>query len=151
MFDVEVVPLLRDNYAYVLVDKGNGDAWVVDPSESEPVLAHLDERGYRLVEVWNTHHHFDHVGGNEALQQATNCSVVASTYDSDRVPAQSRRVSEGGELTGAGRKVQVLETPGHTLGAVSYLIDGNLFTGDISFRLDYQCHGKCCWKLYHLR
>ena len=133
MFDVEVVPLLRDNYAYVLVDKGNGDAWVVDPSESEPVLAHLDERGYRLVEVWNTHHHFDHVGGNEALQQATNCSVVASTYDSDRVPAQSRRVSEGGELTGAGRKVQVLETPGHTLGAVSYLIDGNLFTGDTLF------------------
>ena len=133
MFDVEVVPLLRDNYAYMVVDRESGDARVVDPSDADPVLAHIRQRGYRLVEIWNTHHHFDHVGGNEILQKETGCEVVASNHDRGRVPSQSRGVSDGDELEIPGHRVQVLETPGHTLGAVSYLVDGNIFTGDTLF------------------
>lgn len=128
---VEAVPLLKDNYAYVI--DHDGECVVVDPSEAA-VLHAL--RGRRVTQVWCTHHHMDHVGGVEAVVAAfPEARVVGSAYDRahGRVPKQGLAVSEASALTLGSQAVRVLDVPGHTLGAVAYLIGDALFTGDTLF------------------
>lgn len=130
------VPCLSDNYAYLVVDEDAKEAAVVDPSEDAPVRRALEERGLSLAEVWLTHHHWDHVGGVEALSEAFSPrEVIGSAYDLEhgRIPRQTRGVREGDAMTFAGHEVTLLEIPGHTLGAIAYLIDGDLFSGDTLF------------------
>ncbi len=130
------VPCLNDNYAYLVVDEEGRRGAVVDPAEDAPVRQALDEHGLALAEIWLTHHHWDHVGGVEALcDELSPAEVVGSAYDMEhgRIPRQTRGVREGDPLRFAGRDVAVLEIPGHTLGAVAYLIDGELFSGDTLF------------------
>jgi hydroxyacylglutathione hydrolase len=134
MLDVTLVPCLSDNYAYVLRDPGTGECAVVDPSESEPVLAALAALGARPTMVLNTHHHFDHVGGNEALVAAfPGLRVVAHASDQGRVPGQTDAVNDGDRVALGGTALRVLHVPGHTLGAVTYASDDAAFTGDTLF------------------
>lgn len=127
------VPCLSDNYAY-LVTAGGGDAIVVDPSEAEPVAAALAREGLRLVAILNTHHHFDHVGGNEGLlDRFGKMPVFAHASDQGRVPAQTELVKEGQKVEVAGLSFEPLHVPGHTTGAVSYFGHGAVFTGDTLF------------------
>lgn len=133
---VHPVPCLSDNYAYLLLDAAGGAAVVVDPSEAPPVQAALRQLGVRLSEIWLTHHHYDHVGGVEALCAAHGpVPVIGSRHDAaeGRIPGQTRGVGEADALDLAGMPVRVLEIPGHTLGAVAYLVDGCLFSGDTLF------------------
>lgn len=135
-FHVEPLPLLQDNYAYLLVDDTTARAVVVDPSEGPPVIASLAARGLRLTAIWCTHHHFDHVGGVEALVAAfPSVEVVGSVYDREqaRVPRQTRAVRTGDKLEFADVSFRVVEVPGHTLGAVAYVGGGHAFTGDTLF------------------
>src|SRR5580704_11272532 len=93
---VVAVPCLSDNYAYLVTAGDTGEAIVVDPSEAAPVDAALEREGLRLVAILNTHHHFDHVGGNEALRKRHGeLPVYAHESDVGRVPEQTERVSEG--------------------------------------------------------
>lgn len=134
MLDVTLVPCLSDNYAYVLRDPATGECAVVDPSEAEPVLAALASMGARPTMVLNTHHHFDHVGGNEALAAAfPGLRVVAHSSDQGRVPGQTEAVSDGDRVALGGTSLRVLHVPGHTLGAVTYASDDAAFTGDTLF------------------
>lgn len=134
MLDVTPVPCLSDNYAYVLRDPATGACAVVDPSEGEVVLAALASLGARPVMVLNTHHHHDHVGGNEALIAAfPGLRVVAHASDEGRVPGQTEAVSDGDRLALGGVALRVLHVPGHTLGAVTYASDDAAFTGDTLF------------------
>lgn len=131
---VEPVPCLTDNYAYVVAS--NGYAVVVDPSEAAPVEAAVERLGVRLVGIWLTHHHHDHVGGVAELVAAhPSLVVVASAYDQDqgRIPHVSHGVRAGEPLWFGSRRARVIEVPGHTLGAVAYLIEGALFCGDTLF------------------
>jgi hydroxyacylglutathione hydrolase len=129
--EITPVPCLQDNYAYLLVE--GDDAVVVDPSEAAPVLAALGDR--RLVGVWLTHHHHDHVGGVEEIVDARGpVEVVGSRHDGERgrIPRQTRAVGEGDRL--AFGDTRVLDIPGHTLGAVAYVTAaGDAFTGDTLF------------------
>src|SRR4051812_22060306 len=101
------VPCLSDNYAYLVARDGADEAFVIDPSESEPVIAALEREGLRLVAIVNTHHHHDHVGGNEGLRARFGpLPVYAHTSDEGRVPAQSVRVSEGERFTVAGLELE---------------------------------------------
>ena len=125
------VPCLQDNYAY-LVDAGSACA-VVDPSEPEPVVAALKREGLKLTHILNTHHHGDHTGGNRALKEMFGALVVGPESDSHRIPAIDIGVGEELGWEFAGRKVTVLEVPGHTLGAITFVIEGNAFTGDTLF------------------
>lgn len=127
------VPCLSDNYAY-LVTAGGNDAVVVDPSEVDPVVRALEREGMRLVAILNTHHHFDHVGGNEGLiERFGKMPVFAHESDEGRVPAQTEKVKEGQKVEVAGLSFEPLHVPGHTTGAVSYFGHGAVFTGDTLF------------------
>jgi hydroxyacylglutathione hydrolase len=130
---IEIVPCLSDNYAY-LVQSGDFCA-VVDPSEAAPVEAALARRGWSLTHILNTHHHGDHTGGNLALKAKTGAVVVGPGKDAARIPGLDVGVDESTGWEFDGRKVQVLEVPAHTRGAITFVIDGNAFTGDTLFTL----------------
>ena len=128
------VPCLSDNYAYLVVQGRR--AAVVDPSQADPVLRAIDEHRVRLTEIWLTHHHWDHVGGIEALVEECPIEHVrGSRYDADhnRIPRQTDALSEGDTFDFEGSNVEVLEIPGHTLGAIAFVTKGNLFSGDTLF------------------
>jgi len=131
--EIEIVPCLSDNYAY-LVQSGAFCA-VVDPSEPGPVEAALTKRGWSLTHILNTHHHLDHTGGNLALKEETGAQVVGPGKDAARIPGIDIGVDEASGWAFDGRKVQVLEVPAHTRGAITFVIDGNAFTGDTLFTL----------------
>jgi hydroxyacylglutathione hydrolase len=129
------VPCLRDNYAYLVIDDDQRAA-VVDPSEDGPVREAAEREGVQLSAIWLTHHHWDHVGGVEALTDALGIDVVlGGDYDLEqkRIPRQSRGLGDGERFDHGGSAVEVLTIPGHTLGAIAYLVDGHLFTGDMLF------------------
>lgn len=128
------VPCLRDNYAYLVSLPGTRAALVVDASEGEPVLRAAEREGLDLVGVLATHHHHDHVGGNAEVAAAKpGIEVVCSEYDRDRVPAVTKTVVHGQRFELAGMTIGVLTVPGHTLGAVAYVIGDAVFTGDTMF------------------
>jgi hydroxyacylglutathione hydrolase len=128
------VPCLSDNYAYLVTADGSGDAIVVDPSEADPVIAAIERLGVKLVAILNTHHHHDHVGGNEGLlARYGRMPVYAHASDEGRVPAQTERVEEGRAFHVAGLAYRALHVPGHTTGAVTYCVEDAAFTGDTLF------------------
>jgi hydroxyacylglutathione hydrolase len=137
---VVVVPCLSDNYAYLVIDDAAGVAAVVDPGEAPPVIAAAAREGVRLAAVWATHHHPDHVGGVRALAaEVPGLEVVAHASDRERVPGVTRDVEDGQVVELAGLRARVVHNPGHTLGAISYVVgdaDGPeraIFTGDTLF------------------
>jgi hydroxyacylglutathione hydrolase len=136
---VLTVPCLTDNYAYLLVCDATRATVIVDPSEPEPVIRAALAAGLTPTAIWNTHHHFDHTGGNEALVAHYGITdVLGHASDKGRIAGQTRFLEAGdrfalGELT-----VDILHIPGHTLGAIAYVVrDGAgetaLFTGDTMF------------------
>jgi hydroxyacylglutathione hydrolase len=130
------VPCLRDNYAYLVIEPGGQRAAVVDPSEAAPVEAALSREKVTLAEIWLTHHHWDHVGGVEELCDAFAPErVLGSAHDMEegRIPRQTHGLRDGHTFPFGGSTVQVMHIPGHTLGAIAYLVDGELFTGDTLF------------------
>ena len=131
--EIEIVPCLSDNYAY-LVKSGDLCA-VVDPSEPGPVKAALAKRGWALTHILNTHHHLDHTGGNLALKEETGAKVIGPGKDAARIPGIDIGVDEATGWEFDGHKVQVLEVPAHTKGAIAFVIEGHAFTGDTLFTL----------------
>ncbi len=131
MTEIEIVPCLSDNYAY-LVKSGEACA-VVDPSEAAPVRAALARRGWKPNFILNTHHHLDHCGGNLELKDEFGALVVGPAKDAARIPGIDIGVDETTGWEFDGRKVAVLEVPAHTRGAITFVIDGNAFTGDTLF------------------
>jgi hydroxyacylglutathione hydrolase len=132
------VPCLSDNYAYIVSADGSDTALVVDPSEAGPVLAALEQRRLKLAAILNTHHHHDHVGGNEDVVKKTGVAAVCGhASDRGRIPAQTRFLEHGETLELGGIRLHVIHNPGHTRGAVSYVAedaDGSaVFTGDTLF------------------
>ncbi len=135
---VHRLPALQDNYMWLVVDERLRAAVVVDPSEAAPVIAKVTELGVTLTAIWCTHHHHDHVGGNqEIVARWPNVAVIGSAHDGDarRIPAQTGRVSEG-DLVPLGPQAdgaRVIAIPGHTLGHTAYLLGDRLFCGDTLF------------------
>ncbi|MEM9730310.1 MAG: hydroxyacylglutathione hydrolase [Myxococcota bacterium] len=128
------VPCLRDNYAYLVVVDGR--AAVVDPSEADPVLVAVEKAGVTLSEIWLTHHHWDHVGGIEGLVDELDIREVrGSAYDlaEGRIPRQTMALREGDTFSFEGHDVSIMEIPGHTLGAIAFVTEDNLFSGDTLF------------------
>jgi hydroxyacylglutathione hydrolase len=134
LVDVTTVPCLKDNYAYLLRAPGSKTALVVDGSEALPILRALDELGLNLGGILSTHHHHDHVGGNQELvARFPGIPVFGSVHDRGRIPAQTHGVSHGETIRVLDLEFRCLLVPGHTLGAVSYYGHGAVFTGDTLF------------------
>jgi hydroxyacylglutathione hydrolase len=135
MLDIIQIPVLIDNYIYLLHDDVSGETAVVDPAVAEPVLDVLKQRGWQLTYILNTHHHGDHVGGNVELKRHTGCQVIGAKADSHRIPALDRGVIEGERVKLGGHFAQVMETAGHTSGHIVYYFaaDNALFCGDTLF------------------
>lgn len=128
------VPCLSDNYAYLVTADGSDMAFVVDPSESAPVIAALTQHRLRLVAILNTHHHHDHIGGNEGLlAEYGPMPVYAHAIDKERIPALTVPLVDGQEFSVAGLDLRAIHVPGHTRGAVAYVVEGAVFTGDTLF------------------
>jgi hydroxyacylglutathione hydrolase len=137
MLQIELLPLLSDNYAYLLHDPDAGASAVVDPGEAGPVLAALRERGRGLDLILCTHHHGDHTGGNPELKAATGARVVGPEAERARIPGLDRGVREGDTVEVGGSLLRVIETPGHTAGHVSLYAQREraLFCGDTLFAM----------------
>lgn len=135
--DIELVPCLRDNYAYLVRDPDDSVCAVVDPSEAAPVRAALQSRGWRLTHILNTHHHPDHTGGNSALKQEFGASVVGPEMDRTRIPALDDGVVEGSEFALGSHRVRVLEIPAHTRAHIAFVFEDDraVFTGDTLFAM----------------
>ncbi|KAF3571052.1 hypothetical protein F2Q69_00063750 [Brassica cretica] len=140
---IELVPCLADNYAYILHDEETGTVGVVDPSEAVPVMNALKQNGQNLTYILNTHHHYDHTGGNLELKDKYGAKVVGSALDRKRIPGIDIALNDGDKWEFAGHEVHVMETPGHTLGHISFYFPGAraVFTGDTLFSLS-------CGKLF---
>ncbi len=129
------IQALEDNYIYVL--HAEGRTAVIDPSESKEVLAFLQQHNWTLEYILNTHHHFDHVGGNEDIKQYKQCLVYASGYDQGRIPGCDKGLKEGDIITLGHHKIEVIDIPGHTKGHIAYYLpeDAVLFCGDTLFSM----------------
>jgi hydroxyacylglutathione hydrolase len=130
------VPCLDDNYAYLVMSE-SGDAAIVDASEAKPVREALEREGAHPRAIWSTHHHWDHVGGNEELARDLGLEVVGHTHDKGRLPGMTKAVETGSLVAAGGITACAIAIPGHTLGAVAYYIEDGadcvVFTGDTLF------------------
>lgn len=132
---VTLVPCLKDNYAYLLADRDAGLCAVVDPSEPGPVKAALAKSGLKLTHILNTHHHWDHTGGNQALKDEFGAKVIGPAKDRDRIPGIDEGVSEGSGWSFGPHRARILEVPAHTKGAITFVFGDIAFTGDTLFAM----------------
>ncbi|HYZ25319.1 MAG TPA: hydroxyacylglutathione hydrolase [Geminicoccaceae bacterium] len=135
--EIELIPVLNDNYAYLVHDPKAGVTAVVDPPVVAPVLERLKARGWKLDWILSTHHHADHTGGNLALKQATGCRIAGPKADAARIPGIDLGLAENDRFQLGEAEAQVFETPGHTSGHISYwFADAKaLFCADTLFSL----------------
>jgi hydroxyacylglutathione hydrolase len=130
---VTQIPLLKDNYGYLIVCPETNEAAIVDPSEGEPVLREVEAQEVKLTSILNTHHHRDHTGGNSLLLERFNLRVYAHRNDRERIPGLTDPLDEGDQVFVGGLRGRVLFIPGHTKGHIAYLFDNRLFCGDTLF------------------
>jgi len=128
---------LQDNYGVLLHDPESGATAAIDAPEAGPIEAALSETGWRLSDILVTHHHADHTGGIEALKQKYRCRVVAPEKEKSKIPAVDETVREGDTVSVGKLSARVIETPGHTLGHISYWFAENslAFVGDTLFSI----------------
>ena len=132
---------LSDNYIFLLHLPQSNIAAVVDPAEAEPVLKQLQQLGAELVAIFNTHHHHDHVGGNQRLiQQYPQVIVYGGAEDRERIPGIQVLLQEGDRVSFGDRQAEVFFVPGHTRAHIAYYFPptnasepGELFCGDTLF------------------
>jgi hydroxyacylglutathione hydrolase len=134
------IPVLSDNYIFLAFDRDRQIAAVVDPAEAAPVLAELDRNKVKLVAIFNTHHHGDHVGGNKELIAAfPDLCVYGGAEDRGRIPGQQVYLEDGDRVSFGDRQADVLFIPGHTRAHIAYYFppvaaeSGELFCGDTIF------------------
>ena len=137
MLEIVRVPALSDNYVWLVHDPTSGETLAIDPSEGEPVLAAARERGWTISQIWNTHWHPDHTGGNAAIKAATGARVTGPAAEAAKIPTLDATVGEGDTVRLGDHVAMVWETPAHTAGHISFYFadDGAIFVGDTLFAM----------------
>lgn len=137
--ELEIVqfPCLGDNYGFLVHDPAANVTATIDTPDVGAIEAALKEKGWTLTDIFNTHHHPDHAGGNTSLKASTGCTVTGADNDAHRIPAIDVRVADGDTFEFGGHKVHVLEVPGHTSGHIAFWIENAsvAFVGDALFAL----------------
>lgn len=137
MLEVYQFPCLQDNYGFLIHDSATGATASIDTPEVAPINRALADKGWQLTHILNTHHHFDHAGGNEALKAQWQCQVVGAAIDAERIPGIDLEVKDGESLAFGSAHAEVLEVPGHTSGHIAYYFaEAQIaFVGDTLFAL----------------
>jgi len=120
--EIRQFPCRSDNYGVLIHDRSTGVTAAIDAPDEHAVRNALREAGWTLTHIFTTHHHFDHVQGHEALKRETNCTIYGPEKEARDIPCIDISIEEGERLTFGSIEVQVLQTPGHTPGAVTYFI-----------------------------
>ncbi|MBV61037.1 MAG: hydroxyacylglutathione hydrolase [Nevskiales bacterium] len=137
MLQVHQFPCLSDNYGFLIRDEATGVVACVDTPDAHAIARQLDDLGWSLDMILNTHWHPDHVGGNQALKARFDCEIIGPAGERDRIPGLDRIVGEGDGVQVGESQAEVLHTPGHTLGHIVYhFVDQQLaFVGDTLFAM----------------
>ena len=137
MLEIHQIPVLSDNYVYLAHDAASGMTAVVDPATTDEVFEALSGKGWTLTHILNTHHHMDHVGGNQVLKDATGCTIVGPRADAERIPGIDVEVGDGETYALGSSSAKVFDVPGHTRGHIAYWFGDSdaLFCGDTLFAL----------------
>ena len=134
---IEIIPCLNDNYSYLIIDETNNSACVVDPSESAPIIDFLKNKNINLKYILNTHHHFDHIGGNKDLKKKFGSKIVGYKGDSNRIPEIDLQLENNQIWESENFKAKIIHVPGHTSGHICFHFfrEKIIFTGDTLFSL----------------
>lgn len=135
--EIACVAVLTDNYVWLVHDPASRETVVVDPAVDAPVLAAAAARGWRITQVWNTHWHPDHVGGNAGIRAATGCTISGPAAEAARIPTLDVMLDEGDTVRIGDHVARVMAVPGHTAGHIAYHLagDATVFTGDTLFAM----------------
>ena len=135
--DIHQFACLKDNYGVLIRDSEQGAVASIDAPDAASVKRALDDKGWRLTHIFSTHHHADHTSGNLALKAETGCTIIGPSAEAARIPGIDRGVKNGDRIAFGSHEVQVLDTPGHTIGHVTYWIPeaGVAFVGDTLFAM----------------
>lgn len=135
--EIARVPVLSDNYVWLMHDPDSRETVVIDPSVAEPVLEAAAVRGWTITQIWNTHWHGDHIGGNAAIKAATGCAITGPAAEAAKIPTLDHRVAEGDQVSIGAHVAKVLEVPAHTAGHIAYHLadDAVVFVGDTLFAM----------------
>ena len=135
--NVEIIKCLKDNYSYLVIDEKNQSACVIDPSEAKPIINFIEENKIHLKFILNTHHHYDHVGGNKELKKKYNTKIIGFEEDKDRIPEIDICLKDRDVWKNNNFEFKIFHIPGHTLGHVcfNFFKEKLLFTGDTLFSL----------------
>ena len=131
------IPVLSDNYVWLVHEAESGETMAVDPAVAAPVLAEADTRGWKITQIWNTHWHPDHTGGNAEIKAATGCIITGPAAEAERIPTLDVLVKEGDIVSLGTVKAQVLDVPAHTAGHIAYhfATEPAAFVGDTLFAM----------------
>ena len=134
---IEIIPCLKDNYSYIIVDKSKNSACVIDPSESQPVINFVEKNNIKLKYILNTHHHFDHIGGNEELKKKFGSIILGFEKDSYRIPKIDVLLEDNQIWKAENFIAKIIHVPGHTSGHICFHFFNEklVFTGDTLFSL----------------
>ena len=135
--EVVCIPVLSDNYVWLVHEPNSGATMVVDPAVAAPILAEAAARGWRITDIWNTHWHPDHTGGNAEIKAATGCTITGPAAEAARIPTLDVRV-KGGDVVRLGAiEATVIDVPAHTAGHIAYYFanEAAAFVGDTLFAM----------------
>lgn len=137
MIEIARVSVLSDNYVWLAHEPRSGETAVIDPAVAAPVLAEADARGWRITQIWNTHWHPDHTGGNAEIKAATGCTITGPGAEADRISTLDRSVAEGDRVRLGDVEAEVIDVPAHTAGHIAYHLPAEqvAFVGDTLFAM----------------
>jgi hydroxyacylglutathione hydrolase len=135
--DIVRIPVLSDNYVWLVHEATSGETMVVDPAVAPPVFAEAEQRGWKITQIWNTHWHPDHTGGNAEIKAATGCTITGPAAEAARIPTLDVQVKEGDVVRLGSVEAEVIDVPAHTAGHIAYhfATEHAAFVGDTLFAM----------------
>ncbi len=131
------LPVLSDNYIWLVHEPVGGETMVVDPAVADAPLAEAAKRGWTITQIWNTHWHPDHTGGNAAIKDATGCTITGPAAEEARIPTLDVKVAGGAQVRLGDLIADVIDVPAHTAGHIAFhfATEGAAFVGDTLFAM----------------